>query len=199
MFIGLTGGIASGKSTVSNMIREKNIPIIDADEVAREVVEPGTATLQAISEQFGSSVLNEDGTLARKKLGTIIFRDPSQRDILNQIVHPAVRKRMNALKEHYVANGAKTIVYDIPLLYESNLFHLVDKVLLVYVDEETQLSRLMERDQAGKEDAKQRIASQMPLAKKRERADAVIDNSGTKEETKAQLDAILDKWLKESC
>ncbi len=152
-----------------------------------------------ITEHFGRSVLNEDGTLARKKLGAIIFQDPAQRDVLNQIVHPAVRKRMNELKDHYLADGAKTIVYDIPLLYESNLFHLVDKVLLVYVDEQTQLARLIERDQAGEEDAKQRIASQIPLAKKRERADVVIDNSGTKEETQDQLEAILQRWLNEPC
>lgn len=199
MFIGLTGGIASGKSTVSRLIRSMSIPIIDADEVAREVVEPGTETLKAIEQRFGSVILNEDGTLARKKLGVIIFQDPVQRDVLNQIVHPAVRQRMNELKDYYLSQGAQTIVYDIPLLYESNLFHLVDKVLLVYVDAKTQLARLMERDRAGEEDAKQRIASQMPLSSKREQADAIIDNSGTIEETKAQLLEILKKWSIEPC
>ncbi|MFC0469514.1 dephospho-CoA kinase [Halalkalibacter kiskunsagensis] len=194
MFIGLTGGIASGKSTVSEMIQTKGIPVIDADKIAREVVEPGTKALQAITDHFGQGVINHDGTLARKKLGSIIFEDPNERDILNQIVHPAVRNRMEELKIKAVNEGAETIVYDIPLLFESNLFHLVDKVLLVYVDEQTQLYRLLERDQAGVEDAKQRIASQMSLLSKREKADAIIDNSFTLEETKQQLDAILKKW-----
>ncbi|WP_332629101.1 dephospho-CoA kinase [Halalkalibacter flavus] len=195
MLIGLTGGIASGKSTVSEIIQSKGIPVIDADQISREVVEPGTEALQLISEHFGQSVINEDGTLARKKLGEIIFEHPEERQILNKIVHPAVRNRMNELKERYVEEGEKTIVFDIPLLFESDLFHLVDKVLLVYVDEETQLKRLMNRDLAGEKDAKLRIASQMPLQKKRERADAIIDNSSTVEETRRQLEEILDEWI----
>ncbi|WP_332689754.1 dephospho-CoA kinase [Halalkalibacter lacteus] len=194
MFIGLTGGIASGKSTVSKMIQSKGIPVIDADKIAREVVEPGTKALRAIIDHFGEDVVNQDGTLARKKLGSIIFEHPKEREVLNQIVHPAVRNRMNELKTQLLDEGARTIVYDIPLLFESNLFHLVEKVLLVYVDEEIQLSRLIERDQAGIEDAKQRIASQMLLRDKRSKADAVIDNSFTLEETKKQLDSILNKW-----
>jgi len=197
MFIGLTGGIASGKSTVSKMILEMGIPVIDADQVAREVVEPGTEALEAICDHFGPTVLNEDGTLARKKLGAIIFEDPKERQVLNQIVHPAVRKRMDELKQFYLEKGETTIVYDIPLLFESNLFYLVDKVILVYVRAEIQLQRLVERDAAGMEDAKQRIASQIPLVDKRERADFVIDNSFTIEETKKQLKHILDQLVTE--
>ncbi|MDT8859429.1 dephospho-CoA kinase [Alkalihalobacillus sp. MEB130] len=194
MLIGLTGGIASGKSTVSKMIQAKGIPIIDADQIAREVVEPGTKALQLISEHFGQGVLNEDGTLARKKLGAIIFEQPKERDILNQIVHPAVRNRMNELKDQYIHEGHQTIVFDIPLLYESDLFSLVDKVLLVFVDEATQLLRLVARDQAGESDARRRISSQIPLKQKRKRADAIIDNSGTIEETKNQLETIFRQW-----
>lgn len=195
MFIGLTGGIASGKSTVSEMIKARGIPVIDADKIARDVVKRGSETLQQIVDYFGEDILNEDGSLARKKLGAIVFQDEEKRKKLNAIIHPAIRKQMLLERDQHVANGEKTIVFDIPLLYESNLFHLVDKVLLVYVDEETQLKRLIERDQAGEEDARRRIASQMPLAKKRERADAIIDNSGTIEETEAQLDDILKRWL----
>jgi dephospho-CoA kinase len=193
MLIGLTGGIASGKSTVSRMIMEMGIPVIDADQVAREVVEPGTKALAAIIDHFGSSVINEDGTLARKQLGAIIFENPREREILNQIVHPAVRHRMNELKQFYLDQGETTVVYDIPLLFESNLFYLVEKIILVYVDHDTQLKRLIDRDQAGITDAKQRIASQMPLAEKRERADFIIDNSSTIEETRKQLQAIFKK------
>ncbi|ARK31690.1 dephospho-CoA kinase [Halalkalibacter krulwichiae] len=191
MFIGLTGGIASGKSTVSKMVEDMGVPVIDADKVAREVVEPGSEALEKIRNHFGSTILNEDGTLARKKLGAIIFQDPKERQVLNGIVHPAVRKRMEEWKQHYLNEGHQTIVYDIPLLFESNLFHLVDKVIVVYVDYETQLKRLMERDQAGEQDAIQRIASQMPLAEKREQADYIIDNSYSLEETKKQLEGIL--------
>ncbi len=194
MLIGLTGGIASGKSTVSKMIEARGIPVIDADQIAREVVEKGSETLQKIVDYFGTEILNEDGTLARKKLGAIVFQDKEKREALNAIIHPAIRKRMLEKKEELLARGEKTIVFDIPLLYENNLFHLVDKVLLVYVDEKTQLKRLMERDRAGEKDARRRIASQMPLAEKRERADAIIDNSGTIEETEKQLDAILKRW-----
>lgn len=194
MLIGLTGGIASGKSTVSKMIEARGIPVIDADQIAREVVEKGSETLQKIVDYFGTEILNEDGTLARKKLGAIVFQDKEKREALNAIIHPAIRKRMLEKKEELLARGEKTIVFDIPLLYENNLFHLVDKVLLVYVDEKTQLKRLMERDRAGEKDAHRRIASQMPLAEKRERADAIIDNSGTIEETEKQLDAILKRW-----
>ncbi|WP_227936630.1 dephospho-CoA kinase [Alkalihalobacillus deserti] len=197
MFIGLTGGIASGKSTVSKMIREMGIPVIDADQVARDVVEPGTKALQAIYDHFGPTIINEDGTLSRKKLGAIIFEDPKERQVLNEIVHPAVRKRMGELKQFYLDKEETTIVYDIPLLYESDLFHLVEKVILVYVDAKTQLQRLLNRDSAGLTDAKQRIASQIPLIDKRERADYVIDNSFTIEETKKQLDLVFEQLLTE--
>ncbi len=178
------------------MIQARQIPIIDADKIAREVVERGTETLRKMTDYFGEEILNEDGTLARKKLGVIVFSDQKKRETLNEIVHPAIRKRMMDLKEQHLANGAKTIVFDIPLLYESKLFHLVDKVLLVYVDYDTQIKRLMERDQAGEDDARRRIASQIPLEEKQGRADAIIDNSGTIEQTKAQLDRILEEWIR---
>ncbi|MBP3949734.1 dephospho-CoA kinase [Bacillus suaedae] len=194
MLIGLTGGIASGKSTVSRMIKSLGLPVIDADVIAREVVEPGTECLKQIVSHFGSEVLDSDGVLKRKKLGEIIFSDQKKRDVLNQIVHPAVRKRMNEQKEHYLASGFQTIVYDIPLLYESNLFHLVEKVLLVYVDEDTQLFRLMERDNINKEAALSRILSQQALIDKKARADAIIDNGGSILETENQLHAILKNW-----
>lgn len=194
MLIGLTGGIASGKSTVSRMIKSLGLPVIDADVIAREVVEPGSECLKQIVAHFGSEVIDSNGALKRKTLGEIIFSDQKKRDVLNQIVHPAVRKRMNQQKEHYIASGFQTIVYDIPLLYESNLFHLVEKVLLVYVDEDTQLCRLMERDNINKEAALSRISSQQALIDKKARADAIIDNGGSILETENQLHAILKNW-----
>lgn len=197
MLIGLTGGIASGKSTVSNWLSEHGYPIIDADKIARDVVEPGMGAYEAIVGQFGREILFEDGTINRKKLGSIIFKDEKKRSELNQIVHPAVRREMLAQKDRYEAEGHETIIFDIPLLFESNLFHLVDRVMLVYVDKKTQLNRLLERDQAGSEDAKARIASQLPLEDKKSRADYIIDNSGSLEETFQQLKNVIQHWSKE--
>ncbi|MEC2071708.1 dephospho-CoA kinase [Alkalihalophilus marmarensis] len=197
MLIGLTGGIASGKSTVSNWLSEHGYPIIDADKIARDVVEPGMGAYEGIVGQFGREILFEDGTINRKKLGSIIFKDVKKRSELNQIVHPAVRREMLAQKDRYEAEGHETIIFDIPLLFESNLFHLVDRVMLVYVDKQTQLNRLLERDQAGSEDAKARIASQLPLEDKKSRADYIIDNSGSLEETFQQLKNVIQHWSKE--
>jgi dephospho-CoA kinase len=194
MLIGLTGGIASGKSSVSAMIKEMGYPIIDADLIARKVVEPGERAFIEIVKHFGTDILDEIGQIARKKLGAIVFNDEKERNVLNEIVHPAVRERMSQEKAQYLKEGHTTIVFDIPLLYESNLFHLVDKVLLVYVNANVQLKRLQERDQAGELDAKQRIQSQMSLSGKQDRADAVIDNNGTLEYTRKQLEDIFEQW-----
>lgn len=194
MIIGLTGSIATGKSTVANMIKEMNIPVIDADKVAREVVEPGEKAYEQIVEYFGTEILFPDGTLNRKKLGTIVFQDEEKRNVLNSIVHPVIRERMDQQKEEYLAKGYNTVVLDIPLLFEGNRQDEFDKVLLVAVTEETQLKRLLERDKMGKEDALNRIRSQMPIKDKIPLADAVIYNDGTIEETKTQLIAILKKW-----
>ncbi|OLO27848.1 dephospho-CoA kinase [Alkalihalophilus pseudofirmus] len=194
MIIGLTGGISSGKSTVSNLISTIGIPIIDADVIAREVVEPGESAYEQIVAHFGSRVLQEDGTIARKRLGEIIFNDENERTVLNSIVHPAIRKRMLETKDRLLADGYSVVVYDIPLLFESDLRHMVDKILLVYVDEHVQLERLMERDQSTKEEALSRINSQMPLKDKCQLSDEVINNNGSLEETKQQLIDILTKW-----
>lgn len=192
--IGLTGSIASGKSTVSSMFKELLIPVIDADQIARDVVEPGESALQAIVSEFGHDILLPDGTLDRKKLGAIIFSDTDKRAKLNAIIHPAVRKRMVEQKEHLLMNGAKCVVMDIPLLFESKLTHMVDKTLIVYVDEGVQLQRLMNRDNSQKEEALQRIQSQIPLKEKVKLADAVIDNNGTVENTLEQLKDTLNQW-----
>ncbi|MGG0275413.1 dephospho-CoA kinase [Bacillus rhizoplanae] len=192
--IGLTGGIASGKSTVSQMFQGFHVPVIDADIIAREVVEPGKEAYNEIVTAFGKEVLGENGELDRPKLGSIVFHNEEKRLLLNGIVHPAVRKEMNAQKDIYIREKAQAVVLDIPLLFESKLTGLVDKILLVYVDSETQLTRLMERNNFKEEEAKARIASQMPLEDKITLADEVINNNGTMEETKAQLSHILKEW-----
>ena len=192
--IGLTGSIATGKSTVASMFSELGIPVIDADKIAREVVEPGEEAYRGVVEAFGDSILLEDRTIDRKRLGEIVFSDETKRKQLNDIVHPAIRKRMLEKRDAYLKAGERCVVLDIPLLFESKLEHFADKILIVYVDEDIQLRRLMERNGFSKEEALQRIQSQMPVKEKAERADATIDNNGTKEETFLQLQKILKNW-----
>ncbi|WP_338451402.1 dephospho-CoA kinase [Niallia oryzisoli] len=194
MIIGLTGGIASGKSTVSNMIKNLGITVIDADIEARLAVEIGEEAYHKIVAHFGQSVLLEDGAINRAKLGEIIFNNEQERIVLNGIVHPAVRKRMAEKQEAAIGRGESLIVMDIPLLFESKLTNIVDRILLVYVDQEIQLQRLMERNQYTKEEALTRMQSQMPLSEKKALADAVIDNNGSLEKTQWQLYNVLKEW-----
>ena len=194
MIIGLTGSIASGKSTVSLMLKESGYPIVDADLVARQVVEPGSETLEKIREAFGDEIILPDGSLDRKKVGDLIFSDPASRKRLNDIIHPAIRQEMLRQRAAYVAEGQKVVIMDIPLLFESKLQHFVDKILVVSVTEENQLKRLMERNELAEGEALARISSQLPMSVKEEGADAVIYNNGTIEETKWQLNRILEEW-----
>lgn len=194
LIIGLTGSIASGKSTVSAMFHEYHIPVVDADKISRDVVCPGEKAYQQIVETFGEKILLKDNTIDRKKLGAIIFPDKEKRTQLNEIVHPAVRETMLKQREEYVAGGATCVVLDIPLLFESKLTHFIDKTLVVYVNKETQLKRLMTRDNSTEAEANSRINSQISLDEKAKMADAVIDNNGTREQTKEQLDDFLAAW-----
>lgn len=194
MIIGLTGSIASGKSTVSNMLKELGYPIIDADLVARQVVEPGTETLKKIAELFGPEVIRTDGSMDREKVGALIFSDPARRKQLNDIIHPAIREEMLRQRSAYLAEGYETIIMDIPLLFESKLQHFVDKILVVSVTEENQLSRLIARNGLSDKDARDRISSQLPMSVKEAGADAVIYNNGTLAETARQLAEILAQW-----
>ncbi|MGP4041621.1 dephospho-CoA kinase [Gracilibacillus sp. D59] len=195
LIIGLTGNIATGKSTISNMFRDKyKIPVIDADIVSREVVEPGEQALEEVAATFGEDILCEDGRLNRKKLGSIIFQDQTKRETLNRIVHPAVRKKMLSKKEELLQQGNQTIVMDIPLLFENNLTYLVEKTVVVYTSESIQLQRLMDRNKLTEKEARDRMNSQMDLDEKRKLADAIIDNSGSIEQSEKQLFNILKKW-----
>ncbi|MBT2636083.1 dephospho-CoA kinase [Bacillus sp. ISL-26] len=191
LVIGLTGGIASGKSTVARMLIERGITVIDADIIAKQAVEKGMPAYGQIIDSFGEDILLENGELDRRKLGSIVFTDEQKRLALNKIVHPAVRAEMMKQRDEAVSRHESFVVLDIPLLYESKLEYLVDKVIVVTVTAETQLKRLMERNSLTEEEALSRITSQMPLADKTKRADIVIDNSGSVEKTKQQLDDIL--------
>ncbi|MDR6122117.1 dephospho-CoA kinase [Bacillus sp. SLBN-46] len=194
LVIGLTGGIASGKSTVSTMFKEMNIPVVDADVEARLAVMKGEAAYFQIIDTFGKDILLEDGEIDRQKLGSIIFHQEEKRKLLNEIVHPEVRKRMMGQVEEAQLNGEEVIVLDIPLLFESKLTYMVEKTILVYVDYDIQLERLMKRNSLPIDDAKARIQSQMPLNEKMKLADAVINNNGSIEETKKQLINVLTQF-----
>ena len=193
--IGLTGGIASGKSTVLTYIKDKGIPYIDADIVAREVVEPGTEGLEAIVDAFGSNVLHDDGTLNREALGAIVFHNEEKRRQLNDCLKEHIRNRIMELTAYYESNRTAVLIYDIPLLIEGEWYTMMDEVWLVYVNESTQIERLMSRNRFSKEDALARIKSQMRLDDKRSFADVIIDNSGTPQALTAQLDTIWSDRL----
>ncbi|PIL24332.1 hypothetical protein GSI_14085 [Ganoderma sinense ZZ0214-1] len=193
LVIGLTGGIATGKSTVSSLLRAHHVPIVDADVLARKVVEPGTPALAAIVRTFGPDVLLPDGTLDRPRLGRIVFADEGARRKLNAIVHPAVRREMFWSVLRHWWRGERMCVLDVPLLIEGGLWKWVGKVVVVYCSAEIQLHRLMNRDNSTREDASARLNSQLPITEKIKYADLVIDNSGTQQELEREIGAIIKK------
>ncbi|MFF2878779.1 dephospho-CoA kinase [Gottfriedia sp. NPDC057991] len=192
---GLTGSIASGKSTVSNFLKELNVPIVDADVIAKEVVGIGQPAYKKIVEAFGSEILLDSGEINRPFLGSIIFNNEEKRLQLNEIVHPEVRREMKEQANRYIKQGEPLVILDIPLLYEGNSIELVEKVIVVTVSEENQLKRLMNRNGLSKEDALLRIASQIPVKEKAARADYVINNNGDFEDTKRQVKDLLNKII----
>lgn len=194
MIIGLTGSIASGKSAVAKMIQSYGLPIVDADVVARQVVEPDSETLRKIAEVFGKEVIAEDGSMDRAKVGNIIFHDETMRKKLNDIIHPAIRGEMIRQRDEFISYGEKNVFMDIPLLFESKLEHFVEKIIVVSVSEEVQLERLMVRNGFNEQEARARIATQIPVKQKESFADAVINNNGTLEQTALQLQNILYEW-----
>ncbi|KAJ8364590.1 hypothetical protein SKAU_G00134210 [Synaphobranchus kaupii] len=186
--VGLTGGIASGKSTVSSSLRDLGCPIIDADVVARQVVEPNSPAYVRIVQHFGSEILLENGEIDRQKLGQIVFSSTEKRRMLNSITHPEIHKAMLRQILFYFLRGYRYVVLDVPLLFETRrLTRFLNHTVVVYCDPATQLSRLMQRDGLTQEQAEQRIASQMPMNEKRGLANHVIENSGSREDTHRQV------------
>jgi dephospho-CoA kinase len=191
--LGLTGGIGSGKTTVGEMFARLGAEIVDADQLARDVVEPGQPALDEIVERFGPDILRADGRLDRAKLGRIVFADAAARESLNAITHPPIAQRMEAAVSQRQGRPGLVILV-IPLLYENARTGLVEKVIVVWVDPQTQLRRLLERGELTDEQARQRIAAQLPLDEKRRLADHVIDNTGGREETRRQVEAIYRRY-----
>lgn len=189
--IGLTGGIASGKSTASAYIEDKGYPVLDADKFARKATAKGGPSYKGIIEAFGKAVLAENGEIDRKKLGSMIFNDPEQRKVLNNLVHPEIRRMMNEERDRLKQKNH--VFLDIPLLFENQLDDQCDITLTIYVDESIQKARLMERNGLTEPEADSRISSQMPLSTKKDRSDFVMDNSGTRGDLYAQIDEFLNK------
>jgi dephospho-CoA kinase len=187
--IGLTGGIGSGKSTVSAMLKELGATVVDADEGARAVVEPGQPAVEEIRERFGDDVFAADGGLDRDRLADVVFADERARRDLNAITHPRVRAWMAERMQEAAAAGAAAVVLDIPLLFESDLTAGLDDIVVVWSPVETQVARAVGRG-LREDDVRARLKAQMPLDDKRERATVVIDNSGSPAETRTQVEAF---------
>jgi dephospho-CoA kinase len=191
--VGLTGGIASGKSTVAAILRRLGAAIINADELSREVVQPEQGAWEEIIKTFGPDILQEDRTLDRRKLRKIVFDNPEARKKLEAIIHPRVRALAERNISELAAAGSSVIVYEVPLLFEAQIHLWLRPVILVACDLETQKKRLLERDHLTELEAQQHLDAQMSLEKKRKLADYVIENDGTREELEQQVRAVLQK------
>lgn len=198
MVVGLTGGIASGKSLVSNELRRLGAHIIDADVISREITEAGAPAYLDILKEFGESILKEDGTIDRKSLGCIVFSDPGKLKKLNMITHPRIkerlRKNIEEIKGKY--KDGPLIVVDVALLIEAGFYKEMDKVIVVYADEDKQIERLASRDNLSRQDALRRVKAQMDLKEKIRYADYVIYNNGPVEETKDAVRELYEKLTK---
>ena len=192
--VGLTGGISSGKSTVSSYLKQLKIPVIDADEVARKVVEPNIQGAREIRKTFGSDVFEEDGSLNRQKLGALIFSNAENRQKLDDLLQPLIKIMILDEIEEYRQKGETMIVLDLPLLFEKHYEKLCEEIIVVYVPRELQLERLMKRNQYTKQEALSRIDSQLSIEEKRKRATVLLDNQGTVQ----QLYQQVEQWLVET-
>jgi len=193
--IGLTGGIASGKSTVSGFFAERGIPVVDADQLARQVVAPGTDGLAAVVDAFGDDVLLADGGLDRKRLGSIVFDDPRARRRLEAITHPRIAAAGAEAIQRLQADDPPYLLYDAALLVESDRHRLFPALLVVAARPETQVARLVARDGISEAEARRRVESQMPLEDKIEAATWVIWNEGTREDTRTRV-AEVDREIR---
>lgn len=187
--LGLTGGIACGKSTISAYLKEFGLPVIDADECSRAVVEKGSIGLEKLTEIFGNKILENDGTLNRKALGQIVFSDSEQLSLLNSVMEPLIREEISRRLNQ--ENNADLVVLDAPLLIEQHYDKICDFIMTIDVSKKIQLERLIERDNLSEDEAKSRIESQLSSRERNGFADVVIDSSGTVEQTRKQV----IKWL----
>lgn len=192
--IGLTGGIASGKSTLAAYFQKKGARVLSADALAWQLARPQGALYQKYVEHFGPKILLPDGSLDRRAIGAIVFGDAAQRQWLDAVSHPLLRAAMEAELASAKQKNFSVIILDVPLLFEAGWDKMTEESCLVFVDEEVQLQRLMNRNGYSKAEALERIVAQMPLAEKKRRADRLIDNNGSLAETFAQADELWKEW-----
>jgi dephospho-CoA kinase len=194
LIVGLTGGVASGKTAVSQILKEEGATLIDADQIARELVQPHTATWNELIKVFGKEILQEDGSIHRKKLAAKVFSDPEPRNLLNQILHPRIKTEMNKrVKEIGQKDPNAIVVIDAALLIELGDHREMDKVIIVTSTEKQQIERLKKRDGVDQEEAQRVLSSQMPLEEKMKVADFVIRNEGSFEETRRRVKEVFQE------
>lgn len=175
--IGLTGGIGTGKSTVLNFFKAQGVKTIDADKIAKELVRPGQDALAIVVKSFGNKIIDKGGNLDRKKLGDIVFSDKSKLNQLNEIMHQLIINEMNKKAEYLKKNGCNTVIFDVPLLIETNFYKKMDEVWLVYADNKSVINRVIVRNNLSELKVKQRIESQMSIDEKKNYADVIINNN----------------------
>ncbi len=197
--VGLTGGIATGKSYVTRLLRQLGCEVVDADLIAHQVIEPGQPAYQEIVSEFGSEIVGEDGAIDRARLAAIVFADPARRQRLEAIVHPRVKEAQERWLVEVAARNPEAIaIVDAALLIEAGAYRHFDKVVVVYCEPQLQLERLMKRNQLTREEALSRISSQMPAAEKRKYADYVINTSGSFAETRQQVLALYQELRRQA-
>lgn len=193
-WIGLTGGIACGKSTVSRMLKDRDVPLVDADEIARDIVRPGTPGLKSIIGLFGEEVLLPDGSLDRRKLGQMVFGNPDRLHSLEAITHPLIREEVRRRRRLFEGMGAPLAIYDIPLLFETNSKDQFDAVIVVSCTKGQQKERLLRRNQWTEDEIEMRIASQLPIASKEQQADFVLSNNRDEQNLLKEFNRLME-WL----
>lgn len=192
-WIGLTGGLGSGKSTVAEILRRRGLVVIDADEMAKLAVSPGNPCLDQIKSRFGSQIFKTDGSLDRAKLADIVFQDSAKLAALEAIVHPEVRRLTSRERSRIAAGGAKLAFYDVPLLFEKNMQDQFDAVVVVSASEEAQVARAMKRDRASRDKVYARLNAQLPLTEKVRLANYVLRNDGSVADLEQQVDELLTR------
>lgn len=190
--IGLTGGIASGKSTVSRLLAEHGYAVIDADRIAWQLAEPDNSLWQAYYERYGEKVLNDDRTLNRQAVASVVFQNPAEKQWMDSAAHPMIKAEIQRNLARLIAAGRDVVFLDVPLLYEAGWDYMADTVWVVYADEANQLRRLCQRNGFSEAEAQRRIGAQLPMSEKKRRADVVIDNNGSLEDLSRQVHKLFE-------
>lgn len=196
-WIGLTGGIASGKSTVSRALKARGVPVVDADEIAQDVVKVGSSGLKSVVVQFGSDILNEDGTLNRQSLGRLVFGNPDKLKKLETILHPLIQAETQRRRKELELRGESLAIYDIPLLFETNAQDQFDLVVVVSCSEDQQKERLVRRNNLTMKEVEDRMAAQLPLRLKEQQADFVLHNDQDQSHLEEEIIRLME-WIKGS-